>query len=379
MPLLVVYQNQWRLSPAQLTLAFAVFAIGFLTTVITMGSLSDYVGRRPVLLAALTLQLASNILFVVATDIRWVILGRIVQGAATGTATTAFTAALVEIAPESRKKLGAILSSISLTGGIALGSLLAGVTIQLTTTANTIIFSVLIVMTIFGLVVVAMSPETAARAPGALRSLLPKVAVPSSVRGEFVAATPAIAVVWMLGGLSGGLAPSMVRSVFHFDSGILNGACGFVAPAASAVAGLSLTRIHPRRLISMGMYASIVGATGIAAGASAGSLATMFFGLTVAGAGFGASFAAALRLVLPLAATDKRAEVASAIYLVSYTAFGAPVVIAGYLTTFLGVASTVVWFSAACAILALASLWAQFRLARSDPARSAAGVSTRST
>src|ERR1700742_3831890 len=58
MPLLVVYQDRWSLSPTLLTQAFAVFAAGFLSTVITVGSLSDHVGRRPVLIGALFIQLA---------------------------------------------------------------------------------------------------------------------------------------------------------------------------------------------------------------------------------------------------------------------------------------------------------------------------------
>ena len=56
MPLLVAYQEKWDLPAALLTLAFAVFAIGFLAAVLTLGSLSDHVGRRPVLMGALIIS-----------------------------------------------------------------------------------------------------------------------------------------------------------------------------------------------------------------------------------------------------------------------------------------------------------------------------------
>src|SRR4051795_4058950 len=91
-PLLVVYKEQWKFPAALLTLAFAVYAVGFLSALLTVGSLSDYVGRRPVLIGALVIQLASNVLFLVAPAIGWVIAGRIVQGVASGVGTTAFTA-----------------------------------------------------------------------------------------------------------------------------------------------------------------------------------------------------------------------------------------------------------------------------------------------
>lgn len=376
MPLLVLYQEQWSLSSTRLTLAFAVFAIGFLTAVVTVGSLSDHVGRRPVLFGALIIQLASNVVFLVAPGIGWVIVARIVQGVATGAATTAFTAALVELAPPTRKRVGSMLGSVGLTGGLAVGSLLAGVAIQLTTAANSVVFIVLIVMTILGVVVVAVSPETATRAPGALGSLVPRVAVPPSTRREFVAAVPVIAAIWMLSGLSGGLAPSMVRSVFQLDSGLLNGLCGFVAPAASAVTGLVFARVDDRRAMTIGIYASILGAIGIASGALLASLTTMLIGQAIAGVGFGACFAATLRLVLPLAATHQRAAVAATIFLVSYLAFGAPVVVAGRLTGSFGVVPTVLWYSAVSALLALVSLRAQFRLARCDQASRGVSAST---
>src|SRR3954467_1882673 len=103
-PLLVVYRQQWSFAPALLTLAFAVYAVGFLAAVLTVGSLSDHVGRRPVLIGAMSVQIVSNIMFLVATGIGWVIAGRVGQGLAGGAATAAFTAALVELAPPDRKR-----------------------------------------------------------------------------------------------------------------------------------------------------------------------------------------------------------------------------------------------------------------------------------
>jgi MFS family permease len=363
-PLLVVYKEQWKLPAALLTLAFAVYAIGFLGAVLTLGPLSDHVGRRPVLIGALIVQLASNVMLLVAPDIGWVIAGRILQGGAAGAATTAFTAALVELAPPKRKRLGTILGSVSLTGGLALGSLLAGLAIQLTTTANSIIFIVLTIITILGIVVIALSPESVTRAPGALRSLVPHVAVPPATRREFAAAAPVIAATWMLAGLSGGLAPSMVRSVFHLNSGLLNGLTGFIAPATSAVIGLAVARSDPRRAMTIGIYASIVGAIAIITGVVAQSLPTMIVGQAIAGVGFGACFTASLLLIFPLAPAHQRAGVIAVIYIIAYIAFGLPIVIAGQLVGPLGLVPTVFAYSAVTVLLALISLGAQLRLRR---------------
>ncbi|MDA0158883.1 MFS transporter [Solirubrobacter ginsenosidimutans] len=366
-PLLVVYKEQWDLAPSQLTMAFAVYAIGFLAAALVLGSLSDHLGRRPVLIGALVVQLVSNLMFLVAPDVGWVIAGRIVQGLASGAATGAFTAALVELAPPHQKRLGPILGSVGLTGGLAVGSLLAGLAIQLTPSANTIAFVFLSALTVVGGIAVAAAPETMRRSPGALRSMIPNVAIPLAARVEFVAAAPVVAAVWMLAGLSGGLAPSMVHSVFGLDSGLLDGLAGFIAPAVSVIIGLSFARVPARTAMTIGIYAAILGSIGIAGGASAGSLATMFIGQAVAGLAFGAAFTASLGLVIPLVAAHQRAGVVAAVYVVSYLGLGVPVVLAGQLTDVLGVVPTVGWYSAVVVLLALFSLLAQERLKRRTP------------
>ncbi|MFF5289318.1 MFS transporter [Paractinoplanes globisporus] len=363
-PLLVVYRSRWDFSPLLLTVAFAVYAIGFLAAALTLGSLSDRLGRRPVLIAALVVQLASNLMFLFATGIGWVIAGRVVQGVASGAATSAFTAVLVELAPAHRKRLGPILGSVGLTGGLAVGSLLAGLAIQLTSSADAIVFVVLSALTIAGGLAVFTIPETISRKPGALRSMIPEVAIPSAARTEFRAAAPVVAAVWMLAGLSGGLAPSMIHSVFHLDSGLLDGFAGFIAPAVSVVVGLSFAGVRPRAATAIGIYASIIGSLGIISGAAAGSLPIMFIGQAIAGLGFGAAFTGSLRLIIPLVAADQRAGVVAGIYVVSYVGLGVPVVIAGQLTDVVGVVPTVGWYSAVVVLLALLSRGAQQRLER---------------
>jgi MFS family permease len=231
---------------------------------------------------------------------------------------------------------------------------------------------------------VVLSPETVARTPGALRSLIPRVAIPPATRREFFAAAPVIAAVWMLAGLSGGLAPSMVRSVFGLDSGLLNGLSGFVAPATSAVIGLAFARVDSRRAMTIGIYASVIGPIAIIGGVFAGSLTIMIIGQAVAGVGFGASFTAALRLIFPLAPANQRAAVVSGIYIVSYVAFGVPIVIAGQLTDTLGVVPTVTWYTALTILFALISLIAQVRITHNarkgeGAARTVPGPATPST
>ena len=58
-PLYPAYALRWGFSALVITVIFAVYAIGVIAALVFLGSLSDQVGRRPALLAALALSVAS--------------------------------------------------------------------------------------------------------------------------------------------------------------------------------------------------------------------------------------------------------------------------------------------------------------------------------
>lgn len=121
-PLLPFYQERWSFPAAILTLAFAVYAIGFLVAMLTVGSLSDHVGRRPMLIGALLVQLLATVTFLVAPGIGWVIAARVLQGLATGAATSAFTATLSGfIAPATAAVVAVASGRLSPRRGMTIG------------------------------------------------------------------------------------------------------------------------------------------------------------------------------------------------------------------------------------------------------------------
>jgi predicted MFS family arabinose efflux permease len=358
-PLFVLYEQEWGFAPWLLTVAFAIYAVTLLITLLVAGSLSDHIGRRPVLIGALALQVVAMLMFLFATDIGWIIAARSVQGVATGAAMSTFTAALVELAPEKQKKLGATIGSTAPVGGIALGAFFTGLAVQFTSAPTVLVFVTLALLFAAGIVVVAASPETVHRRPGAVRSLVPRLVIPRAARGEFVGAIPLFLATWMLAGLFIGLSPSILHGVFHLDSGLLNGAIVAVPPAVGAVAGLALTRAAARRTPVWAMAAIVAGIVLAGAGIAGAILPLLFAGATVAGAGFGAGFSAMLRILAPLAPNDKRAELFAGIFLVSYLAYGVPALVAGELIATVGLLPTVLGYAVAIAAAAIVALVVQ--------------------
>jgi MFS family permease len=363
-PLLVVFQHEWGFGPLVLTVAFATYAIGLLAALLVAGSLSDYLGRRPVLIVAIGVELLAMLMFVFATGIGWVIAARAVQGIATGAATSAFTASIVEHAPADHKRLGTIIGSVAPAGGLGLGALLTGVAVQFVRPAAVIVFAVLALLMAVGAVLTALSAETAAPRPGAVRSLVPHVVVPRPARREFTAAVPVHVAAWMLGGLFMGLVPTIIQDLFGLHSGLLNGAAVFVEPEAAAVAGFFLGRFTPRRTTLIGGVSVLAGTALIVGGVAAGVLPLLLLGGVIGGVGFGASFSGALRAITPLVETHQRAGLFAAIYMVAYLSFGVPAIIAGLLVAPAGLLATVLGYGVAVILAASAGLVAQARNAR---------------
>ena len=363
-PLLVQYQHKWGFPPGILTVAFASYTLALLAALVTAGSLSDHLGRRPVIAGALVIELAAMLVFLVAPNIGWVIAGRVVQGLATGVATSAFSAAVVELAPPERRRLGTVIIGSAAAGGLGIGALLTGAAVQFTSDANTIVFAALSAAMAAGIAVAMLSHETAPLRPGAVRSLIPNVRIPGAARREFLAGVPVHISAWMLGGLFLGLGPTIIQGVFHIHSGLVEGATAAIYPLAGSSAGVLLGRTTARRTTAVGGAGILAGAAAIVAGIATHSLPLLLVGGAAGGVGFGGSFAGGVRLISPLVKQHERAGVFAGVYVVAYLAFGVPVLIAGQLVNPLGLVPTVLVYGALAVLAATAGLIAQQRAGR---------------
>jgi MFS family permease len=68
-PLYGVYQARWRFSATTLTTVFAAYALALLVTLLMLGSVSDYLGRRRVIAVALAAGAGACGLFLAAHGI----------------------------------------------------------------------------------------------------------------------------------------------------------------------------------------------------------------------------------------------------------------------------------------------------------------------
>lgn len=363
-PLLVLFQQEWGFPALMLTVAFGAYAIGLLAALLVAGRLSDHIGRRPVLIGSLVVELIAMVMFIFAPDIGWVIVARIIQGVATGVASSAFSASVIELAPPRYRKLGAVVGAVAPAGGLGLGALLTGVAVQFTSNANLIVFTALAGIMVLGTLVAIFSNETVSRRPGLAASFVPRIAIPRSARREFFASIPVHVASWMLAGFFIGLVPTIIREVFHLDSGLLNGATAFLEPAAAAVIGLVLGGLAARRTTVIGTIGVLIGAAIIVLGITLGILPLLWLGGIVGGVGFGASFSGSLRQLGPLVEAHERGALFAGVFVVAYLAFGIPAIVVGLLVAQLGLVPMVIGYATVIVIVAAFGLVTQLRAGR---------------
>ena len=175
-PLYAVYEATWHFSPITLTVVFAVYAIAVLGALLTVGSLSDHIGRRPVLLAAILLQVAALSVFATASGVPALLVARIIQGFATGGALGAVGAGLLDL----DKVKGTIVSGVGTVSGTAFGALVSGLMVQFWPAPTRLIYVALLGMFVLEEVGVALMGETSTKKVGAVASLRPHLAWPAS-------------------------------------------------------------------------------------------------------------------------------------------------------------------------------------------------------
>ncbi|MDP9898271.1 MFS transporter [Variovorax ginsengisoli] len=358
-PLFVVFQHAWGFSSSMLTVAFAVYALALMLSLVVAGSLSDHIGRRPVVFAALVLQAVAMGMFLLARGIGGLIAARIVQGVATGIASGALSAAVVEAAPAARKRLGALVGSVAPLAGLAVGALATGAAVRFGSQPVPWVFGLMGLCFALGAVLVLFVPESVSPRAGALASLVPRVSVPAAARTAFVRAVPVLVTVWALGGLFLSLVPSLLLHVFEVDNGLVNGLAIAVLSGVGAVAPTLLGRLSPARIAAIGMAAIALGLGLLLGAIGTRSLGLFFAGTAVAGIGFGAAFSATIQTLAPLAQPGERGELFAAIFVASYLAFSLPAMVAGFLVAPFGLLATVRGY--AVLLLALAVVGAMLQ------------------
>src|SRR5689334_21992232 len=348
-PLYRTYSVLWHFSPLTLTLIYATYAFGVLTSLLLAGGVSDEVGRRPVLLVALATLMASSVLFMVAGSAAWLFVARSLQGLATGAALSAASAALLDLHPNRDPAGVGLTTAVGAASGIGLGVLVSSSLVQLGTLPPYVVLLVLFALAFAG---AYWMPEPVEKR-GRFRLTAERPSVPAVVRRPFFLAALAVLSSWSIGGLFFSLGPQLAAHLFNSSNVIVSGS-GIVALAGAAVVAQLLTgRSAPWIGAGVGSIALAAGMVLIVFAAARDSSAAYLAGSILGGAGFGAAFLGGLRTLAAAIPQQHRAAVMSAFYVAASTSLSLPAVLAGIVVAHVALPTTFEIFGSVVAAIAL--------------------------
>jgi MFS family permease len=365
-PLYIVYQHLWGFSAITLTVVFAVYVFGLIGSLLVLGALSDHVGRRPVLAAAIALEAVSLVLFLAAGNVPVLLVARLLQGVATGAAMTTLGAALVDLNPSHAPGRAGLINGIAPVSGLAVGALGCGALVQFAPSPTHLVYALLLAGMVLAAVVVAPIPETAARRPGAAASLTPHLGVPARLRADLLALSPIIVASWALGGLYLSLGPSVAAGVFGLSNHLVGGLVVTLLCGTGAITSFVLRNVATPRLLTVAGSLLTVGAVIGVVGVEFTDIRLAVVGTVLSGIGFGASALASFGTLARLAAPHERGELFAVALVIAYVAFSVPAMIAGLAATSAGLHTTALVYGGVVAVLAALALAAQRVRAAAD-------------
>jgi MFS family permease len=351
-PLYPLFEQRYGFGPLLVTVIFAIYAFGVIGGLILFGSVSDRLGRKPVLLLGLLLSAASALLFLFAGSVAPIYVARIVSGLSAGIFTGTATAYVIDLAPAGRRRMASFVAVFANLGGLGAGTLVSGALGQWAPDPLRTPFAVHL-----GLVGVAaagllLAPETVTRGGFSLR--LQRLGVPAEVIGVFVRAALAGVAAFAVSGVFSSVAPEFLGLGLHRHSPALAGLLVFVLFLMSVV-GQALVARLPNALAA-GCGFLVAGVALLAVSLATDSLTALFASAVVGGLGQGIIVSAGLAAIAERAPAERRGETASSFFVVLYFGLSVPVIAAGVAIHYTSLRAAGIGFCSGAGLLALGVL-----------------------
>jgi MFS family permease len=360
-PLYSLYAHEFSFSAVVLTLIYAAYVIGNLTSLFFFGGVSDRAGRRRIVLRALLLAAVSTSIYIFASSTPWLVAARVLSGFAIGLAAGAGTAWIAELDTATDKTRAALIAVVGNFAGVALGPLISGLLAQYAPWPLRLPFVIYIAIVAVTAVFIARSPETVNA--GAAQSVQHRasMSIPHSIRARFVAPAVTAFVMFALYGFYFSLAPSVLADSLHQSNRAVGGAVVFELGLVSAATILVTRRLASRTCMLLALILLIPSLVLLIVAQARGSLPLLLVGTTLSGISGALGYRGSLQVVNQIAPAEQRAGVASAYFLVCFIGNSLPVIAVAMLARAFNSLVADGVFAVTLAVLALAALAASTR------------------
>ncbi|MEH6500693.1 MAG: MFS transporter [Pseudoalteromonas distincta] len=368
-PLYSFWQARWGFSSTALTAVFSIYVLGVVATLLTLGSLSDKLGRRQMMVPGLLFILGGAVTFMLAEGIYGLGIARILTGIGTGIVTGAASAALVELEPNENWTRAATLSALFFTLGAFAGPTVSSLALFFGSGADIWPFMLVVALATGTIILLLTAPWPAhigqRQSNFRLRAWRPTtIKLPRELLGAFVFAAATICLAWSTGSLYASLGPSLAMNL----TGISDRAvAGLFAAAWQLMAGFSqfaCQRQPLNRLLIAGPSILIVGLMIMAASVLLSSPGLFALATLATATGAGATGVVAIASISQVAPPAERGGIISAFYLMAYLTMASVVLGVGFTSDLIGFGTTVLGFTTLISLAALALMISAVRSGR---------------
>ncbi len=335
-PLIPLYQDRLGFSDTVVTLFLGCYVVALVPSMLTLGQVSDRIGRRAVLLGAIATLAVAQVILITEPDLTGLLVARAIQGLATGAFFGTCTAFLVDAAPLGRMGFIAVLGSVSVRTGLGFGPGIGGLIAQYSDTPLRLPFELHLIALAVAAALVVSLPETVrvrSRRPLTLR-----LEVPAAERAVF----------WRV------LVPS--GALFSlFDGVALSLIPVFLVLVSGAASQLVLPHLAPAPAIGWGLAAASLASVGVVVSAPIESAALALCSVAATGGAAGLVFKGGLDLCTQIAPVQDRGKLLSSYYVACYLGgFSVPLLVIGVLSDLIGLTTALAILSA---VAALGAAW----------------------
>lgn len=316
-PLYSYYQLTVGIGDADVSMTIVSYLVGVLVVLFFAGSLSDAVGRRPLVAASLLLGIAGSALFLVLDNGVQLQLARFVQGASSGFAMSATSAMVIDAASVRYRTLGVTIASCGSLLGITVGSLATGL-IGSALGSYEIVYQVLIGLSVLSLALLPLANETVHNRITVRKAVKPIVRVPAHLRRVFPIAAGAYICIWGVGMFFQSLSTPAAVAYFGADGPLIPSILLAASMAPSALGGPLEARLSAKTSLYASMLAFMASCAGLTVFLQMGAFAPFLVFVLLFSVAEGMGLSVSMRLLVTASNAGESAQVVSLINFTGY-------------------------------------------------------------
>jgi MFS family permease len=332
-PLYNTYRAQDGVTSSGLAITTVVYLATTALALLTLGRLSNHLGRRPVAIAAVVCAAAGCVVLLNVHDLGALMAGRVLQGIGCGVASSALGSYVLDLAPKRTAWLGPVLTSNVPPFAIPVGALLSGALVEYEPAPRLLTFSIVAGVLVVLAFLLAACPETVTRNSGALASLRPRVLIPRGQGRMLFAVGATLVGTWGLSGFYQAFSPILAADQLGTSSALVVALVFSSIVILSPVGGLLTGRLRAVTGMRIGLVVFVVATGAILLALHVSQIGWFLAASGLAGIAQGAANAGGMRAVLGEAAPGDRAGLLSTLYLISYSGAAIPGLVAGRLAS----------------------------------------------